>query len=289
VEDKPEKSPSDSLEGLLRGSQKGEATRPVASPGKRPPAAAPAQLSDLLGGASGDRRGFAGSARLPGKDLPHDDPQRLEGMLQGRSTTAPAAPAHSPPSRSVPRPFPPDLDALLRPAHPTAEARDTGKKAAAPSAEALGAILEGHGVPTRAQDAEIPEITNRFYLSRQTLAWIGGALVLIAGIAAWYTLHARIKVPDSEVARQLMIVVGGVESYKAANRTLPEHLSVLKEFPQGAVEFEMAQYDVQLADPKLELFYVAVDADYYVVARYYDEAWVYKGEHDPQLIRAPAR
>lgn len=135
----------------------------------------------------------------------------------------------------------------------------------------------------------MPDTPGRFALSRRALAGIGAVLVLLAGALVWHSQNNRIKVPDSEVARQLMRVVKGVEKFKAGNRVLPDKLSTLKEFPQGAVEFEMKQYGVQLANPKLEFFYVTKGANYYVVARYYNEAWIYKGEKKPRLISATAR
>ena len=52
--------------------------------------------------------------------------------------------------------------------------------------------------------------------------------------------------PDYALAQQLMIVVNGIEKYRLENNKTPEKLSDLLEFPRGAVEWRIDQYNLQL-------------------------------------------
>lgn len=96
-------------------------------------------------------------------------------------------------------------------------------------------------------------------------------------------------VPESALAQQLMVVVNGIERYRLENNKTPEKLSDLPEFPKGAVEWKIDQYDVQLEASALEFFFWEDFSGYIVVSRLGDEAWMYTDQGESKIRRVPAR
>jgi hypothetical protein len=97
------------------------------------------------------------------------------------------------------------------------------------------------------------------------------------------------RVPDSALAQQLMALVDGIERYRLENDKTPEKLSDLPEFPKGAVEWKIDQYDVQLEASALEFFFWEDFSGYIVVSRLGDEAWMYTDQGESKIRRVPAR
>lgn len=96
-------------------------------------------------------------------------------------------------------------------------------------------------------------------------------------------------VPESALVQQLMVVVNGIEKYRLENNRTPEKLSDLVEFPSGAVEWRVDQYDLQLEASALEFFFWEDLNGYIVISRLGDEAWMYSNEGESKIKRVPAR
>lgn len=94
---------------------------------------------------------------------------------------------------------------------------------------------------------------------------------------------------ETPLAKELMKVVAAVESYEAEHKALPTTLSELDAFPKGAVEMDITEYDLILVPPKVELFLEPDEEEYYVIARYGDEAWLYAPHFKVPLSKVPAR
>lgn len=108
------------------------------------------------------------------------------------------------------------------------------------------------------------------------------AVGLIAALATMSFFSQRQAMPDSEVARQLLVIAEDIEHYQAEHRQLPEKLSDLPRFPDSAVEWPIENYEVRLAVPQLELFFLDVPGSYVLIARFDDEVWVYdRGRSQP--------
>jgi competence protein ComGC len=97
------------------------------------------------------------------------------------------------------------------------------------------------------------------------------------------------KVPESALAQQLMVVVNGIERYRLENNKTPEKLSDLPEFPKGAVEWKIDQYNLRLEASALEFFFWEDFNGYIVVSRLEDEAWMYTDQGNSKIRRVPAR
>ncbi|KPH93161.1 hypothetical protein AMS58_18535 [Pseudoalteromonas porphyrae] len=95
--------------------------------------------------------------------------------------------------------------------------------------------------------------------------------------------------PEFALAQQLMVVVNGIEKYRLENNKTPEKLSDLVEFPSGAVEWRVDQYDLQLEASALEFFFWEDLNGYIVISRLGDEAWMYSNEGESKIKRVPAR
>lgn len=114
--------------------------------------------------------------------------------------------------------------------------------------------------------------------------------VFIASIISYIMMAPNQPlVPNSDVAKQLMVIVDAIEKYQSENSRLPQKLSTLNEFPKGAVEWKIEQYDLQLESSTLELFLWSDASGYIVISRYADEAWMYSSNDEAKLKRIPAR
>ncbi|MGL5324625.1 MAG: hypothetical protein ACRC91_07895 [Aeromonas sp.] len=111
------------------------------------------------------------------------------------------------------------------------------------------------------------------------------AVGFIAALATMSFFSQRQAMPDSEVARQLLVIAEDIEHYQAEHRQLPEKLSDLPRFPDSAVEWPIENYEVRLATPQLEFFFFNDPGSYVLIARFDDEVWVYDRGRSPPLRR----
>ena len=120
------------------------------------------------------------------------------------------------------------------------------------------------------------------------------SFALIGLLAVTFTVlfmryQTQESLPESAVAQQLMSIVNGIENYRLERNRMPEMLAELPEFPQGAIEWPVDQYDIQLETSALELFLLKDSTGYIVMSRYGNEAWMYTEKGKPKLRKVPAR
>ena len=115
------------------------------------------------------------------------------------------------------------------------------------------------------------------------------AVFVVIATSFFNAKQVKERVPESALAQQLMVVVNGIEKYRLENNKTPEKLSDLPEFPRGAVEWRIDQYNLQLEASALEFFLWEDFDGYIVVSRLGDEAWMYSDQGDSKIRRVPAR
>ena len=108
-------------------------------------------------------------------------------------------------------------------------------------------------------------------------------------IGVFMSQHNQQSLPESVVVQQLKSIVDGTEKYHQENDRTPDKLSDLPEFPIGAVEWPVDQYELQLETSALEFFYFEDAKGYVVISRYEDEAWIYTNTGSPKIRRVPIR
>lgn len=184
----------------------------------------------------------------------------------------------------------PDLESLLSPSSTHNVASHNKQQLRSKSAVTLESALADNQVTKNERRNERNDSDPQVLAKRRKVIRIGGlvTVLLLISLGIFYKATV-IPVPDSEVARQLMKVVEGIEDYRETNHELPDRLSVLDAFPKDAIEFRPQHYGVQLAAPKLELFYGAHTTGYFVIARYADEAWIYREKSKQKFQKVPSR
>lgn len=120
-----------------------------------------------------------------------------------------------------------------------------------------------------------------------SLAFIGLLVAIVIGV--FMSQHNQQSLPESVVVQQLKSIVDGIEKYHQENDRTPDKLSDLPEFPIGAVEWPVDQYELQLETSALEFFYFEDAKGYIVISRYEDEAWLYTDTGNPKIKRVPIR
>lgn len=178
----------------------------------------------------------------------------------------------------------PDLDSLV---NSKAQRKSTPENPPAPSAKpdrSLNQIINA----SRSEDAAAKEDQKQNGAKLKIRKLLGFAMIGLLVILAVRN-QVQPTVPESTLAQQLLEIVGGVERYRLENNRMPKDLSTLAEFPEGAVEWSVDQYDMQLKTSALELFYWEDASGYIVMSRYGNEAWMYTENGKPKLRKIAAR
>jgi competence protein ComGC len=137
------------------------------------------------------------------------------------------------------------------------------------------------------QEKRVEGVTGQNYRKIFSIAII--AVLVVIAISFFNAKQENERVPDSALAQQLMVVVNGIERYRLENNKLPGKLSDLPEFPKGAVEWKIDQYDLQLKASALEFFFWEDFSGYIVISRLGEEAWMYTDQGESKIRRVPAR
>lgn len=132
--------------------------------------------------------------------------------------------------------------------------------------------------------SRIDEDTNRKFIN---FTLIGLLIVIVVGFTLKYQTQKML--PESALAQQLMLIAGGIDRYRLENNRSPKRLSVLPEFPDGAVEWPVDQYNIQLESNALELFYWEDARGYILILRFGGEAWMYTEKGIPKIRQVPER
>lgn len=137
------------------------------------------------------------------------------------------------------------------------------------------------------QDKQVGGIAGQKH--RKTLSILIISVFIIITTSFFNAIQENEMVPESALAQQLMVVVNGIERYRLENNKTPEKLSDLPEFPKGAVEWKIDQYNLQLQASSLEFFFWEDFNGYIVLSRLGDEAWMYTDQGESKIKRVPAR
>jgi hypothetical protein len=124
------------------------------------------------------------------------------------------------------------------------------------------------------------------------ILWVMLFTVILLSVVYLFIISKQspeIDIPDSQVARQVMLVVENLEDYRKNNQSLPKGLAMLDNFPRDAVEWPLDNWGAQMMAPQFEFFFVTDAAGYVLIGRYGNEAWMYTEKEEPHLQRIPVQ
>ena len=121
------------------------------------------------------------------------------------------------------------------------------------------------------------------------VALLAAAIVLVLAFQQFPLSANSLPRGETPLARELMKVVAAVEAYEAEHKALPASLRELDAFLKGAVAMDITEYKLILVPPKVEFFLEPDEDNYYVIARFGDEAWLYGPHFENPLSKVPAR
>lgn len=94
---------------------------------------------------------------------------------------------------------------------------------------------------------------------------------------------------SSPIVSQVSELAAAVDAYYKQNGVLPKKLTVLPEFPEGAIEWPVENYGLRSMDKNPEFFFDDESGyTYYIIGRQGEEAWAVVKGQQPELQQVPA-